>query len=442
MPGGIIWIRLTDSAPSSALFGHTYGQGSPLVVNYATGAAYVLNPVTGLPVALAGGGGGPGPTGAPGPQGPATFLLADPEPAEPAWPGPMGPQGPAGSPGVAGQPGVTLFLPGEDGSDGFPGPPGPAGPQGNPGADGAIGPTGPSGAPGPAIYLLGDQGEDGLPGPPGPQGAVGPQGPTGSAGSNGTNGLNGADGLPLFLIQDPEPPEPAIPGPPGPQGPQGVAGPPGPSGSGSSPAIWMPADDIIYPDPDLPYIPSAGIPRSALAPDALGWQFLGKATGNAVTVGPVIWNGTYAQIYFQYLITGYSAGTPVGRILCGSASISTTALTNGNKLISDVTTNATSVSVPGCPLAVTLSNIARSGYGFIQGASGALKQIHIRGVNGNPAVATSPTSFLANSFFSDLGTNLPIQRLQLTVYDTLIATAASTNLFSAGTTLWVWGRND
>lgn len=181
--------------------------------------------------------------------------------------------------------------------------------------------------------------------------------------------------------------------------------------------------------------------RAALGKDAKGWSFLGTTSGTATTVGPLIWTGQFQQIYFEYIIGGYNGGTPVGRLLCGSASISTTALTNGNNLSENDVNNATSVSVPGCPLAVTLSAIARTGHGFIRGASGALKQIEIIGNSGNPAVATSPAQFSARSYFSDLGTNLLLQRLQLTVYDTLTATAASAQTFTATTQLWAWGRN-
>jgi len=172
------------------------------------------------------------------------------------------------------------------------------------------------------------------------------------------------------------------------------------------------------------------------------WTFLGTSSGTGVTVGPLVWTGSFQQIYFEYIIGGYNGGTPIGRLLCGAASISTTALTNGNGLMSGATLDATSVSKPGCPLAVTASAIARQGRGWISGASGALKQIDIIGKNGNPAVATSPTLFQAASFFSDLGTNLLIQRLQLTVYDTLIATAASAQTFTATTAIWAWGRNN
>jgi hypothetical protein len=148
-----------------------------------------------------------------------------------------------------------------------------------------------------------------------------------------------------------------------------------------------------------------------------GWQFLGTATGAAVTVGPVVWTGTFQQFLIHYLIKGYNGGTPVGRILVGAASISTTAATNGSSLSEGVTAPTSAPSIPGCPLAVTLSAIARQGVIHIDGASGSFKSYEILGQNGNPAVATPPTMFRAAGVFSDLGTNLPLQRAQLSVYD-------------------------
>lgn len=68
----------------------------------------------------------PGPTGIPGPVGPAG---AD------GSPGPAGPAGPAGATGPSGPPGLT-------------GPVGPTGAQGNPGATGPAGPAGPQGVAG------------------------------------------------------------------------------------------------------------------------------------------------------------------------------------------------------------------------------------------------------------------------------------------------------
>lgn len=217
----------------------------------------------------------------------------------------------------------------------------------------------------------------------------------------------------------------------------GATGATGPAGAVGAPVGI--ADQGEQGDPGFG-MPSGITNRAALGVDAKNWAFLGTISGTGVTVGPLIWTGQYQQIYFEYIIGGYNGGTPVGRILCGSAAISTTALTNGNRLSENDVTNATSVSVPGCPLAVALSNIARSGNGFIKGASGSLKQIIVEGMSGVPAVATAPADFTGKSFFSDLGTNLLIQRLQLTVYDTLIATAASAQTFTAPTQLWAWGR--
>lgn len=212
--------------------------------------------------------------------------------------------------------------------------------------------------------------------------------------------------------------------------------------TGSSGAIGLQGLDGEPAADPLPAIfPTGSISRNMMQPDAKGWSFLGTATGATTTVGPIIWTGQYQDIMGQYVITGYNGGTPVGRLLAGAASISTTAANNGNVLMENAVVNNTSISVPGCPLATTLTAIARQGWFFISGASGSLKQVTIVGMNGNPAAGSAPVMFDARSFFSDLGTNLLLQRLQLTVYDTLTATAASAQTFNSGTFLRVWGRN-
>jgi hypothetical protein len=182
--------------------------------------------------------------------------------------------------------------------------------------------------------------------------------------------------------------------------------------------------------------------RSQLATDAKGWAFLGTATGATVTVGPVIWTGQYRQFMVKYFIAGYNGGTPVGRFLVGVGTPSTTALTNGSRLSENVTAPTSAPSIPGIPLAVTLSAIAREGWIFVDGASGSFKNINVLGQNGNAAVAAPPNLYRACGVFSNLGTNLLLQQAQLTVYDTLVATAASAQTFTAGTYLSVWGRNN
>jgi hypothetical protein len=171
-----------------------------------------------------------------------------------------------------------------------------------------------------------------------------------------------------------------------------------------------------------------------------GCVTLGTATGATTTVGPVTWTGTYGTLIYEYIVAGYNGGTPVGRILMGAASISTTALTNGNSMsegIAGTLTNA--LSIPGAPLAVTLSNIGRCGTMTVRGASGALKSYEIIGGNGTLSVSAARTLFRSAGTFSDLSTNLPIQRAQLTVYDTLTATAASAQTFTTGTRITVIG---
>ena len=217
------------------------------------------------------------------------------------------------------------------------------------------------------------------------------------------------------------------------------SGPPGPVMQS-----FLPGEEG-EPGPPSLLLPTGMMTRSGLGVDAKNWTFLGTATGATVTVGPVIWTGQYRQFLMQYVITNYNGGTPVGRLLLGAAAISTTALTNSfaaSENVAAPTTGAGATAIPGVPLATTLSNIGRAGYAFIDGASGAVKTIDIVGNGGTPAVATAPVLFRASSFFSDLGTNLLLQRAQLTVYDTLTAVAASAQTFSAGTQLVVWGRNN
>lgn len=214
------------------------------------------------------------------------------------------------------------------------------------------------------------------------------------------------------------------------------SGPPGPVMQ--SP---LPGDDG-EPGPAGLVFPTGQVRRESLDPTAKNWQFLGTATGATTTVGPVIWTGQYRQFIVKYFIAGYNGGTPVGRFLCAAGTPSTTALTNGSNLSENFAAPTAAASIPGIPLAVTLTSISRAGWIYVDGASGSLKSINVVGQNGNLAVGTPPTIFNAAGAFSDLGTNLLLQQMQLTVYDTLIAVAASAQTFTAGTYVTVWGRNN
>lgn len=324
--------------------------------------------------------------------------------------GTPGNQGVQGNTGISGADGKPVFLPVEAEEPEFPMMiPGVPGSAGNPGTNGIAGRDG--------LLILPVDGEDG-------QDAFPLLGNPGAAGNAGTSGRDGAT---IFLSEslDGEDNYP-IPGPRGTSGTNGNNGSNGINGQ----TIFLPSFDEGTPSEDI-------IPPEYLSDKNL--VYLGSVTGTGVTVGPLIWLDAYDHILFEYQIGGYNGGTPVGRLLCGNAAPSTVALTNGNTLLEGATLNVTSVSKPGCPLAVTLSSVARSGWGTIRGASGALKQIDIHGMSGNPAVATAPLLLEARSFFSDLGTNLPIKQIQLTVYDTLIAVVASAQTFTATTFIRAWG---
>jgi hypothetical protein len=175
-------------------------------------------------------------------------------------------------------------------------------------------------------------------------------------------------------------------------------------------------------------------------------------------VGPIIWTGTYVNLYFEYVITGY-AGAAIGRLLCGPSTPSTSGLTNAVRVVEF--TSATlgpgiaitgsvfgsgATNQPGLPLSAlaTATNVARSGIGWLWGNSGSLKTIKIEGTNSTNAtisLGATPSTILANSYFSDLSTNLPIQQMQLTSYTAVSGTTIG-SAFNSGTYLTVWGRNN
>lgn len=183
------------------------------------------------------------------------------------------------------------------------------------------------------------------------------------------------------------------------------------------------------------------VARATLGADAKNWVFLGSATGNTVTIGPVVWSGTYRQFQVFYFIAGYSAGTNVPRLLMGSAAISTTALTNGTRLAENFGGATNLASLPGAPLTEGATVDPAQGYVFVDGASGQFKRYEVTGQRGAASIATPPQTTDGAGNFSDLGTNLALQRMQLTVYTTTAATTPSANTFAAGTYFAVYGRN-
>lgn len=183
------------------------------------------------------------------------------------------------------------------------------------------------------------------------------------------------------------------------------------------------------------------IARDTLDAGAKNWVFLGSATGNTTTIGPVVWTGTYRQFQVFYYVTGYSAGSNVPRLLMGAASISTTAQTNGTRVSENFGGATNLANIPGAPLTEGTSPDIAQGYVFIDGPSGAFKRYEITGQRGASSIGTPPQTTNGAGNFSDLGTNLPLRRMQLTVYSTTGATTPSANSFSAGTYFAVYGRN-
>jgi len=380
-----------------------------------------------------------------------TFVLSQQDDQDEPWPsgggssgggsvGPTGPTGPTGPAGVIGTPGED----GEDGADSLV-----PGPQGLTGASGTAGPQGPAGAF--IVGIDGADGEDGLPGVPGVAGAGGSAGAAGATGPQGPVGF-GLDG---------DPGEDGMPGILGPSGVAGAAGAAGPTGPQGPVGFGMDGDQGDQGDPawGTPTVgTNMGPTRAQLAPSAKNWTFLGRSqlAATATTVGPVIWTGTYANLYFEYIIVGY-IGSGIGRILCGASTPSVTAATNSVRVqdqngvtgatITGSTFASAAVPQPGIPLTALAASVnGRSGVGWIWGNSGSIKAIKIEGNNMTSGttglgITTSPNIFIGTSYFSDLSTNLPIQQVQLTSFSAtngIVIGAA----FSIGTYISVWGRNN
>jgi hypothetical protein len=240
-------------------------------------------------------------------------------------------------------------------------------------------------------------------------------------------------------------------------GTQGATGATGAQGA-TSPSMMMGENGE---DGDSYFgLTTGAVNRSTLAPNAKNWAFLGRAklAAGATIVGPVVWTGQYANLYFEYVVTGY-AGAAIGRVLCGPAAPSTSALTNTARVIevTGVTTLAgtavlgtvfgsAATNQPGIPLAAVTpaTNVARSGVGWLWGDSGSLKTIKIEGTNATTAtiaLGATPSTTIGSSYFSDLGTNLPIQQMQLTSYTARDGVTIG-SAFNTGTYLTVWGRNN
>jgi hypothetical protein len=244
-------------------------------------------------------------------------------------------------------------------------------------------------------------------------------------------------------------------------GAAGATGPTGPQG----PQLYSVMQGDPGEDASEYYGLTTGVTdRSKLAPNAKNWAFLGRAklTTIATTVGPVIWTGTYANLYFEYVITGYS-GAGVGRVLMGAGTPSTSALTNAIRLIetptvstvdgtavvpvwSTLTTLAAGPLRAGLPLSSVVSSIGRAGVGWVWGDSGSVKSMKVEGnqSTGTTTItgAQAPTTFIGSSYFTDGGTNLPIQQMQITSYNLLTGVVVGANTLNVGTYIAVWGRNN
>jgi hypothetical protein len=169
------------------------------------------------------------------------------------------------------------------------------------------------------------------------------------------------------------------------------------------------------------------------------WQFLGRSilAANAVTI-PALKFGVYRYLWVTYFIVGYS-GAGIARLRVGNTAIDT-GLNCANSLLEGATLNNTAVSIPGFPSGVATTTGPRFVEAYIYNESARVKRMFGRSNNISVAANTAPTMCQKNGIW--VNTTGPIQIIDVTNYDTLIATAVSVNSLLAGSQFSVWGRND
>jgi hypothetical protein len=179
------------------------------------------------------------------------------------------------------------------------------------------------------------------------------------------------------------------------------------------------------------------MPLSPLTP----WIFLGRGTAsNAVRTTLVSWSGFYAQLWFEYFISGYNGGA-IGRVLPGpSSGLSETGAIFCCNLIEGVTQNTTSVSVPGWPTAVTAGTVRRAGDMWVKNVPAEIKSMTGIGNHSGTVPTVAPIAMKMDGLMNDASNS--IQQVELAVYAAITGTAISSTTFNAGTFINAWGRNN
>ena len=166
--------------------------------------------------------------------------------------------------------------------------------------------------------------------------------------------------------------------------------------------------------------------------------FLGRRTliSNAATI-PAITFGVYRELRVVVFIVGYS-GAGIARIRVGGAAIDT-GNNYASSLLEGATLNATAVSIPGWPLGVATTTGPRWATATIYNELGRVKRVVGESNSISVAANTAPTMTQRAGIW--VNTTAAIQTIDVANYDTLIATAVSTNTLTSGSSFSVWGRN-
>lgn len=169
------------------------------------------------------------------------------------------------------------------------------------------------------------------------------------------------------------------------------------------------------------------------------WMFLGRTqlAANAVTI-PAIKFGIYKYLWIQYFIAGYT-GAGIARLRVGATAIDT-GLNCASSLLEGATLNNTAISIPGWPSGVATTTGPRYVEAYIYNEATKVKRMMGRSNNISTAANTAPTMCQKCGIW--VNTAAAIQIVDVTNYDSLIATAVSANSLTTGSNLSVWGRND
>jgi hypothetical protein len=184
-------------------------------------------------------------------------------------------------------------------------------------------------------------------------------------------------------------------------------------------------------------ISAGAVTRADLASDAVGWQFLGKATWvSGATIGPITLTAARKHIECRGWILGYAAAG-IASWQYGGATIDTGAHYAAG-ILEGATLNTSSINVTGIRSAVTTTTGPRSLLMEVDTwATNQVKRPRIWSDSISVSAGTAPTMATTAGIWVD--TTNSIQTIQITAFNALTGT---TTVNFTGGEAECWGRDD